>query len=102
MLGPVPVGQHVALPSDWDPEALSTPEGRALARSLRDYGAYVVDHARGFALYAEPDAAAEADPMRDDIDAIRAALRCSTNNTADTPGGPGARVAALAPDFAEQ
>ena len=29
MLGPVPVGQHVALPRDWDVEALTTPERRA-------------------------------------------------------------------------
>jgi len=100
MLGPVPVGQHVALPRNWDVDALTTPEGRALAVTLRDWGAYVVDHARGFALYAEPAAAAEADRMREDIDTIRAALRCTTNNTADTPGGPGERVAPLAPDFA--
>jgi hypothetical protein len=99
MLGPVPVGQHVALPQDIDLDALTTPEGRALGRALRDHGAFVVDHARNFALYAEPAAAAEADAMREDVDALRAALRCSTNVTEATPGGPGDRVAGLAPEL---
>lgn len=99
MVGPVPVGQHVALPTDFDLEQLTTEAGRALARALRDYGAYVVDHAANFALYAEPDAEDEVDPMRDDLDAIRDRLRCATNATEWTPGGPGERVQALAPDF---
>lgn len=101
MTGVVPIGQHVALPVDVDLSALRTAEGRSLARTLRDYGAYVVDHASGFALYAEPPAEDEAEPMRDDIDAIRALLRCSTNNTAETPGGPGERVGPLAPGFVD-
>lgn len=101
MTGPVPVGQHVALPADVDVRSLKTPAGRALARTLRDYGAYVVDHAGNFALYAEPDAVQEIEPMREDIDTIRDLLRCSTNNRAETPGGPGERVQPPAPPFAD-
>ena len=102
MLGPVPVGAHVVLPQDVDLDAFTTPEGRALARTLRDYGAYVVDHARGFALYAEPGAEGEVEGMRADIDALRARLRCSTNNLPTQAGGPGPRVQPLAPDFVDE
>lgn len=101
MTGIVPIGQHVALPANLDLDTFTTREGRALATALRDYGAYVVDHASGFALYAEPDAVEEAEGMRADIAAIRGALRCSVNSTEATPGGPGTRVADAAPDFAE-
>lgn len=98
MTGVVPVGQHLALPADVAEGIVSTPAGLALLRALRDYGGYVVDHAANFALYAEfgADEWAEA---RDDLIAIRARLRCSTNNTEATPGGPGERVADYAPDF---
>ncbi len=98
MTGVVPVGQHLALPSDVDEDLVSTAAGLALLRALRDYGAYVVDHASNFALYAEFGADEWAD-ARDDLDAIHANLACSTNNTEATPGGPGERVAAYAPDF---
>ncbi len=99
MTGPVPIGALVALPQDVSLDAFSTRAGRALARTLRDYGAYVVDHAAGFALYAEPSAADEVEGMRDDIDALRARLSCAVNNDASQPGGPGARVNPLAPPF---
>jgi hypothetical protein len=102
LTGVIPVGQHVALPPDTPLSVARTPAGRALVRTLRDYGAYVVDHAAGFALYAEPSAVAEAEQIRDDIDAIRARLQCSTNVTAETPGGPGERVAPLAPPFDDE
>lgn len=102
MTGDVPIGQHVALPADVEMKSLRTPQGRALARSLRDYGAYVVDHASGFALYAEPPAEAEAVGMREDVDAIRALLQCATNDTAQIPGGPGDRVQPLAPGFVDE
>ncbi len=102
MTGPVPVGAHVVLPQDVDLDAFTTPGGRALARTLRDYGAYVVDHARGFALYAEPEAEDEIDGMRADLDALRARLRCSTNNLPTQAGGPGSRVQPLAPAFTDE
>ncbi len=91
MIGAVPVGQHVAIPQDVDEHVASTPAGRALLRTLRDYGAFVVDHASGFALYAEPGAEAEIDGMRSDIDLVRSLLQCSTNVSESAPGGPGAR-----------
>lgn len=102
MTGPVPVGAHVALPQEVDLDAFTTPGGRALARTLRDYGAYVVDHARGFALYAEPTAEEGVEGMRADLDALRARLRCSTNNLPTQIGGPGPRVQPLAPDFVDE
>ena len=37
----------------------------------------------------------------EDIDTIRDLLRCSTNNRAETPGGPGERVQPPAPPFAD-
>ncbi len=99
MVGVVPVGQHLALPPDVDEGIVTTPAGLALLRALRDYGAYVVDHAGNFAFYAEPDMEAEIDPARDDLDAILRELRCSTNSTEASPGGPGDRVGELAPAF---
>lgn len=99
MVGNVPVGQLVVLPPDVPESIAHTPAGRALVRALRDYGAYVVDHASGFALYAEPAAEDEVSPARDDIDRIRALLACATNNSEDAPGGPGERAQPLAPPF---
>lgn len=97
MIGVVPVGQLVVLPPDV-PESLATSAaGLAVLRALRDYGAYVVDHAANFALYAEPTLEQDIDPARDDLDAIRDRLRCATNNTENNPGGPGERANPPAP-----
>ncbi len=97
MLGPIPIGQHIALPPDVDESLVTTPAGLAVLRALRDYGAYVVDHAGNFALYAEPTMEAEIDPARDDIETLVGLLRCSTNVTEDDPGGPGLRTWPNAP-----
>lgn len=52
-VGAVPTGQLVALPPGFDIEDQGWgEEGVAVARALQNYGAYVTDHASGFALYA--------------------------------------------------
>jgi hypothetical protein len=71
----------------------------AVARALQRYGAYVTDHASGFALYASPEAEDAIDPARDDLDAIRSQLRCVTDNAEATPGGAGTRLAPEAPEL---
>ncbi|MDP2310858.1 MAG: hypothetical protein Q8P18_32870 [Pseudomonadota bacterium] len=99
-LGAVATGQLVALPPGFDIGAQGwSEEGEAVARALQHYGAYVTDHASGFALYAAPEAEADVDPARDDLADIRSHLRCVTDNTQATPGGAGARLAPLAPEL---
>jgi hypothetical protein len=96
--GSVPMGQLVALPRDLDPAALHLgPEGKALLRALQDYGAYDVDSAADFSLYAEPTAESELGSAREDWAKLRPLLRCVTNNRPDAIGGPGPRVTPLAP-----
>jgi len=97
-LGQVPTGQLVAIPPEHDLEALGlSPVGLAVGRALQDYGAYVTDHAGATVLYAEPGLEADIDPARDDMDLLRSLMACVTNNTEQTPGGPGARRAPPAP-----
>ena len=96
--GSIPMGQLVALPRDLDAAALHLgPEGRTLVRALQDYGAYDVDSASDFDLYAEPTVEPELGSARQDWAKLRPLLRCVTNNRPETPGGPGARVVAPAP-----
>lgn len=96
--GSVPMGQLVALPRDFDAGPLNLGrEGKVLLRVLQDYGAYDVDSAADFNLYAEPTAERELGSARADWAKLRPFLRCVTNNRSDTIGGPGARVAPLAP-----
>lgn len=95
--GSVPMGQLVALPRDLDAGTLSlSREGKALLRVLQDYGAYDVDSAGDFSLYAEPAAEAELGSARADWAKLRPLLRCVTNNRPDAIGGPGPRLAPLA------
>ena len=77
---------------------LSRP-GLAVARAMRDYGAYDVDSSSDFTLYAEPSAEALVAPLRTDLPKLRNALRCVTNNTPSSVGGGGHRRAPKAPRF---
>lgn len=96
--GSIPMGQLVALPRDVDANALGLGrEGRVLLRALQDYGAYDVDSAGDFSLYAEPSVETELGSARADWAKLRPLLRCVTNNRQDAIGGPGARVAPPAP-----
>ena len=113
--GTIPMGQLIALPrsTSIDSLGLTSPVGRLIAQALQTYGAYVVDTtASNPALYAEPGAAALVDPARDthgitrppwnaasDLGRIVTALRCVTNNSPASWGGPGPRLAAPAPAF---
>jgi hypothetical protein len=97
--GRVPMGTLFAIPGSVDVDALPiSPDGRALARALQDYGAYVVDRAGTAALYCElacdPTATAR---MNADWKVLFGHLRALTNSTQATVGGGGApRVAAPA------
>lgn len=97
--GSVPMGQLVTLAtSKQDLDALGlSPQGRAVAQALLDYGAYVVDASADITLYAEPSAEADVDAARADLAKLRPLLRCVRNADKSTVGGPGARVAPLAP-----
>jgi hypothetical protein len=81
-----------------------SPIGLALGRAMQRYGCYVVDRSSGFTLYAEPSC--ETHPLMVAMRAAAATLQdqlvAVTNNyngTTGTIGGPGTRLAALAPDF---
>jgi hypothetical protein len=109
--GFIPYGGLVAIPSDAPmPEGLSE-AGQMIWTALRDYGAYCVD-AQGrvgsptqtlTSLRAEATAEPVLDPATDDLGRIGAQLRWVTNNTTDRGatnlGGPGRRLAPLAPPF---
>jgi hypothetical protein len=96
--GHVPMGQLVALPRDLDVGALHLgPQGQALLRALQDYGAYDVDSAADFSLYGEPAIETELGSARQDFIKLRPLLRCVTNNSRDSVGGPGPRVVPPAP-----
>jgi hypothetical protein len=86
--GEVPMGQLVSIPVDVDLSSLGlTAGGLRLAQALKDYGAYVVDASEDFVMYAEPAASGELTGARKDLAAIRALLRCVTNNSAARVGG---------------
>lgn len=86
--GAIPMGQLVSIPVDVDLSSLGlTASGLRLAQALQDYGAYVVDGSDDFVLYAEPSVSTELVGARKDVAAIRALLRCVTNNSATRVGG---------------
>ncbi|MFO0619959.1 MAG: hypothetical protein U0745_01095 [Polyangia bacterium] len=86
--GEVPMGQLVSIPVDADLSSLGlTAGGLRLAQALKDYGAYVVDASEDVVLYADPAAALELAGARKDLAAIRALLRCVTNNSETRVGG---------------
>jgi len=74
-----------------------SPEGRAVAEALRDYGAYVVDASSDLTLYAEPSAEPDLTRLRQDLPKLRMLLRCVQNASREAVGGPGTRLAPSAP-----
>ena len=82
--GPIPMGSRIVLPRDVDLDSLDlTPEQRAIAQALQDYGAYVTDRTSDgtVAYYAEPtapkpwlDVVRGPDDTGDGLDRIRARL----------------------------
>ena len=99
--GPIPMGTHLAIPPDVDLRrlGLSRP-GLTVARALQSYGAFVTDRADNVAFYAEPSlqGGQRLSALRGDIERIRQQLRVVTNSGPDQIGGPGPRVAPLAPE----
>lgn len=96
--GRVPLGQLAAIPRDVDLGALGlSAGGLRIAEALQRYGAYDVDSAASFTLFAEPALERALGPARADLPRLRALLRCVENNTQATPGGGGARLLPPAP-----
>ena len=81
--GQIPMGSLLMLPASFDAQALSTPELRKIAETLKKYGAYVVDrnHGTPFVIYVEIGADLKlhkngwSSSTATDLDTIRAALR---------------------------
>lgn len=95
--GTVPMGSLLAIPGSVDIDALPlSAEGRALAYTLQNYGAYVVDRAGTAALYCELACnAAQTARMTADWKILHAQMRMVTNSSATSVGGGGTpRVAA--------
>ena len=97
--GQVPMGSLFAIPPGVDVEAMRlSPEGKALARALQDYGAYVVDRSGMASLYCELSCdASGTERMKVDFRTLFPHLRAVTNNAPSSVGGGGTpRVAAPA------
>ena len=96
--GTIPMGQLVTLAPKTNIGQLGlSPEGRAVAEALRDYGAYVVDASSDLTLYAEPSAEPDLTRLRQDLPKLRMLLRCVQNASREAVGGPGTRLAPSAP-----
>lgn len=101
--GAIRMGTHFVLHPGFDIEASTlTPEGKALAYALRDYGAYIVDRSSYVSLYAEQQInSGAADRLKKDWqNLLLKAMVPVLNNSASAVGGPGPRVRPPAPDFA--
>jgi hypothetical protein len=109
------MGSLLALPKTTNINSLGliTNEGKKLAWTLQNYGAYIVDDsywdAYGF-VYEDgyhgdartesqyyPNGTRGANPMVDDIIILMSNLYVVVNNVVATPGGPGNRLQPLAP-----
>jgi hypothetical protein len=98
--GFTPEGSLLAIPAGTPRPAGLSPMGGAIFDALSRYGAYVVDQSGAGAatLYAEPAAdAAVVSAALPDMRSVLPLLRRVTNNTPSTVGGPGTRLAPLAP-----
>ena len=95
--GTIPMGTMFVIPRTVDIDSLGlSPEGRALAWTLQNYGAHVLLRAGPAALFAETEAEAKypakIDAMRSAWVALRPLMEVVTNNTADNVAGGGARL----------
>lgn len=99
--GSLPMGSLAAIPGNVDINSLglTSAEGRALARALQNYGAYVVDRSGMASLYCELSCDSTATSrMAADWRILYSQMRVVSNNTSTTVGGGGTpRVAPLAP-----
>ncbi len=98
--GQIPMGSLVAIPRTVNLATLGlNADALALATALQLYGGYITARAGNVvAIYAEPGSdATRVSAMRSQWATVRAQLRLVTNNSQTTPGGPGSRLAPLAP-----
>jgi hypothetical protein len=107
--GFVPYGSLFAIPKDAVMPSGLSPVGEMIWTALRDYGGYVSDAQGQVGLptddFTSIRAEATADPLLDeargrDMQKIGAQLRWVTNANRNQVGGPGARLAPIAPDLA--
>jgi hypothetical protein len=95
--GPIPMGSFLAIPKSVDLDSLGlSPQARAIAKALQDYGAYVTDAVGEgtVAFYAEPTvpeawASTVLAPSwkAEDLEAIRQQLVVATDSGAQRPSG---------------
>jgi outer membrane biosynthesis protein TonB len=106
--GFLPYGSLFAIPKDAVMPAGLSPVGEMIWTALRDYGGYIAD-AQGqvgsptenfTSLRAEAAADGLVAAIQPDLRKIGPQLRWVTNASRDQVGGPGARLAPLAPDLA--
>jgi hypothetical protein len=97
--GLIPLGTLMAIPPSVDIDELDlSPAGAAIARAYQRYGGYVTDSAGSAVVaFVEPSTPAELRPSSRDAARILDALRIVENNSATAVGGPGVRLAPLAP-----
>lgn len=95
------MGSLLAIPPSVNIDALGLgSQGRAVARALQDFGAYIVDSGGGNTIfYAESSAASVVQSnLRRDLDTITRYLQVVDNNSPDAIGGGGQRRRDPAPD----
>jgi hypothetical protein len=106
--GFLPYGSLLAIPKDAAMPAGLSPVGEMIWTALRDYGGYIAD-AQGqvggptesfTSLRAEAAADGLVAALQPDLSKIGPQLRWVTNSSQSQVGGPGARLAPLAPDLA--
>ena len=98
--GFVPMGSLIAIPSGVPMPAGLSPAGQMIWTALRNYGAYVVDRTSpSSVLVAEAAAQGAVSPAIGDLSRIMPQVRMVTNNSPATLGGPGTRLAPLAPQL---
>jgi hypothetical protein len=96
--GFVPMGSLIAIPSGVSMPAGLSPAGQMIWTALRNYGGYVVDRTGpSSVLVAEAAAQGAVSPAIGDLSRIMPQVRMITNNSQATLGGPGNRLAPLAP-----
>jgi len=95
--GFVPMGSYLAIPSTATMPAGMSSAGQMIWTALRNYGGYVVDRGSTAPLFAEAAAASTVNPARADLAKIWPQVRMVTNAGPSAVGGPGSRLAPLAP-----
>jgi hypothetical protein len=97
--GTIPMGSLVAIPPSVNIDAMKlSPEGKALARALQDYGAYVALRASTVALFCEQSCdPAQADRLGKAWWELYPHMRIVTNNSQTNVGGGGTPRAAVLP-----